>query len=120
AWEDAALGSLDAVRAVSERHPNVFGTLLGVVQQATTPPREIAILGAADDPRTAALRAVVDRRFAPWDIVVVADPSDPRCAEVPLLGGRGLVDGVPAAYVCERMACRVPITDPGALRAALA
>ena len=119
AWEDAALGSLEAVRAVSERHPNVFGTLLGVIQQATTAPREIAIMGPLDDPRTQALRDVVDRRFAPWDIVVVADPVDPRCAEVPLLRGRGLVDGAPAAYVCERMTCRTPITDPEALRAAL-
>jgi uncharacterized protein YyaL (SSP411 family) len=103
-----------------ERHPNVFGTLLGVVQQATTTPREIAIVGAPADPRTLALRAVVDRRFAPWDIVVIGDPADARCADVPLLAGRGLVDGAPAAYVCERMTCRTPLTDPDALRAALA
>ena len=120
AWEQTALASVGAVRGVSERHPNVFGTLLGMVQQAVTTPREIAIVGAPDDPRTRALREVVDRRFAPWDIVVLGDPADPRCADVPLLAGRGLVDGAPAAYVCERMACRTPITDPDALRAALA
>jgi uncharacterized protein YyaL (SSP411 family) len=62
----------------------------------------------------------VDRRFAPWDIVVIGDPADARCADVPLLAGRGLVDGAPAAYVCERMTCRTPLTDPDALRAALA
>ena len=55
-----------------------------------------------------------------WEIVVIGDPADPRCADVPLLAGRGLVDGAPAAYVCERMTCRTPITDPDALRAALA
>jgi uncharacterized protein YyaL (SSP411 family) len=120
AWEETALHSVDAVRAVMERHPHVFGTLLGVIQQATTLPREIAIVGPPADPRTLALRAVVDRRFAPWDIVVIGDPADPRCADVPLLAGRDLVDGAPAAYVCERMACRTPITDPDALRAALA
>jgi uncharacterized protein YyaL (SSP411 family) len=103
-----------------ERHPHVFGTLLGVIQQATTLPREIAIVGPPDDPRTLALRAVVDRRFAPWDIVVIGDPADPRCADVPLLAGRDLVDGAPAAYVCERMACRTPLVDPEELRAALA
>ncbi len=120
AWEETALGAVQGVRAVSERHPNVFGTLLGMVQQASTTPRELAIVGAPDDPRTQALRAVVDRRFAPWDVVVLGDPADPRCAEVPLLAGRGLVDGVPAAYVCERMACRTPIVDPDELRAVLA
>jgi uncharacterized protein YyaL (SSP411 family) len=120
AWEETALHSVDAVRAVMERHPHVFGTLLGVIQQATTLPREIAIVGPPDDPRTLALRAVVDRRFAPWDIVVIGDPADPRCADVPLLAGRDLVDGAPAAYVCERMACRTPLVDPEELRAALA
>ena len=120
AWEELALASVAAVRAISERAPQAFGSLFGMVQQATTVPREIAIVGALDDPRTQALRDVVDQRFAPWEIVVVADPSDPRCEEVGLLRGRGLVEGAPAAYVCERMACRTPITDPDALRAALA
>jgi uncharacterized protein YyaL (SSP411 family) len=120
AWEELALDSVAAVRAISERAPQAFGSLFGMVQQATTVPREIAIVGALDDPRTQALCDVVGQRFAPWDIVVVADPSDPRCEDIGLLRGRGLVEGAPAAYVCERMACRTPITDPDALRAALA
>ncbi len=119
-WEQMGLHSVDAVRAISERAPQAFGSLLGVVQLATTTPREIAIVGALDDPRTQALRNVVDRRFAPWEIVVLGDPADPRCADVPLLKGRGLVAGAPAAYVCERSACRTPIVDPELLRAALA
>ncbi len=119
-WEQMGLHSIDAVRAISERAPQAFGSLLGVVQLATTTPREIAIVGALDDPRTQALRNVVDHRFAPWEIVVLGDPADERCAAVPLLSGRGLVAGAPAAYVCERSACRTPIVDPEVLRAALA
>ena len=33
----------------------------------------------------------------------------------PLLADRRLVDGVATAYVCERYACRAPVTTPAAL-----
>jgi uncharacterized protein YyaL (SSP411 family) len=38
---------------------------------------------------------------------------------VPLLVGRDELDGRPAAYVCERMRCLRPVSEPEELRALL-
>ena len=70
-----------------------------------------------DDPRTRALVGeVLGARFLPFAVVAVASPADARAlaGEVPLFEGR---DGVaePTAYVCERFACRMPVTTPAAL-----
>ena len=38
---------------------------------------------------------------------------------IPLLSGRGLVDGLPAAYVCRGFTCRLPVTSADDLLTAL-
>ena len=87
------------------RAPSAFGWTLCVLDLYLSPPREIAIAGAPDsEVARAALRG-----FDP-NAVVAVGPSD----DVPLLAGKGLVDGKPAVYVCERFVCRSPVTDPDA------
>jgi len=45
--------------------------------------------------------------------VIAVRPSK----EIPLLAGKTLVDDKPAVYVCERFACRAPVTDAEELQA---
>jgi uncharacterized protein len=88
--------------------PTAFGWMLCALDLHFAPPRELAIVGP---PSSAVARAAL-AGFDP-NAVVAFGPA----AEVPLLVGKDLVDGQPAVYVCERFACRAPVTDPAALAA---
>jgi uncharacterized protein YyaL (SSP411 family) len=85
------------------RVPLAFGHALSALDLHFSTPREIAIVGPVDSP---VARAALEP-FQPNTVVAVG-PSD----EVPLLAGKGLVDGKPAVYLCERFACRAPVTAP--------
>jgi uncharacterized protein len=104
--EQAAVGALRLVRDLLPRAPAAFGWALCALDLHLSPPRELAILGGAEsDVARAALRG-----FDP-NAVVAFGPAD----DVPLLEGKTLVDGMPAVYVCERFACRAPVTDASEL-----
>jgi uncharacterized protein YyaL (SSP411 family) len=100
-------------------HPTAFAYLLGALERWVTPPLEVAIVGPPEDPATRALRAEMTRRFLPNAVQLGAAPGTGADLS-PLLADRPLVEGAPTAYVCERYACRAPVTTPEALRTALA
>jgi uncharacterized protein YyaL (SSP411 family) len=105
--ERQAVGALRLVRDLLPRAPSAFGWALCALDLHLSPPREIAILGGPDaEVARAALRGFDQ------NAVVAFGPAD----DVPLLEGKGLVDGEPAVYVCERFACRAPVTDPAELQ----
>ena len=120
ALAEHALGALRMVRGEMARFPQAFGTALIALDHHLSAPREIAIVGSPGDPRTAGLVRAAREGAGPFDAIAVGDPDDPAAVEAaPLLAGRPLVDGAPAAYVCRRFTCQAPVTDPGALAAAL-
>jgi uncharacterized protein YyaL (SSP411 family) len=104
--ERRAAGVLRLVRDVLPRAPQGFGWALCALDLLLSAPREVAIVG---DPVSEVARAAL-RGFDP-NAVVAFGPDD----RVPLLDGKTLVDGRPAVYVCERFACRAPVTDPAEL-----
>jgi uncharacterized protein len=106
--ERRAVGVFRLVRDALPRAPTAFGHMLCALDLHFSPPREIAIVGP---PESEVARAVL-AGFDP-NAVVAFGPAD----GVPLLAGKTLVDGRPAVYVCERFACRAPVTDPAALAA---
>jgi uncharacterized protein len=110
--EKRAVGIFRVARPLLERAPTAVGHLLCALDLHFSPPREVAVVGASEELRGAALEG-----FQPNTVFALShEPTD----EVPLLTGKGLVEGKPAAYVCERFACQRPVTTPTDLRAALA
>ena len=104
--ERTAVGALRLVRDLLPRAPSAFGWALCALDLHLSPPRELAIVGGPEsDVARAALRG-----FDP-NAVVAFGPAD----DVPLLEGKTLVDGGPAVYLCERFACRAPVTDAAEL-----
>jgi uncharacterized protein len=104
--ERTAVGALRLVRDLLPRAPTAFGWALCALDLHLSPPRELAIIGAPD---SAVARAAL-RTFDPGAVVAFG-PAD----DVPLLERKTPVDGKPAVYVCERFACRAPVTDPAQL-----
>jgi uncharacterized protein YyaL (SSP411 family) len=110
-WGDAelerqAVGVFRIVSRLLPQAPSAFGQVLCALDLYFSPPRELAVVGPPDS-------AVARAALAPFEpnAVVAFGPSE----DVPLLEGKGLVDGRPAVYVCENFACRTPVTEAAEL-----
>jgi len=115
---EAAETALGVTARLARDHARFAGWGLAVAEALVDGPREVAIVGAPEDPATARLHRVALSARAPGAVVAVGDPGRPA-AGVPLLDGRPARDGKPTAYVCRHFVCAAPTTDPQVLAAAL-
>jgi uncharacterized protein len=117
AYERAGVSALRLVRTAMAQAPTGFGHALCALDLYLGPSREVAIVGDPRGEETRALAAEVTvRRYLPNVVLAVAPPDDETArTAVPLLRDRAPVDGRATAYVCERFACRLPVTDPDTL-----
>ena len=117
AYEEAALSALRLVADGMRGAPTGFGHALCALDFAVGPVKEVAIVGGPDHDDTRAMVDVVRGRLRPNVVAAAASPNDRRAADaVPLLRDRPQIDGKATAYVCERFACKLPVTEPDALR----
>jgi uncharacterized protein YyaL (SSP411 family) len=119
---EAAEGALDVLPGIAARYPRAAGAGLSVAEAILAGPAEIAVVGAPDDDRTRALHQTALRAAPPGAVLALGDGGQPldEADGVPLLSGRGLVAGAPAAYVCRQFTCQAPVTTPEELEAVLA
>jgi uncharacterized protein YyaL (SSP411 family) len=106
-YEVAAQQALQASSAIAHRAPRFAGRALAVAETIAGGPLEVAIAG--DSPELLRV-AFAD---APWGTPIASGAPG---SAVPLMAGRDLVGGLPAAYVCQKFTCRLPVTLPEHLR----
>jgi uncharacterized protein YyaL (SSP411 family) len=137
---EAAEGALGVLPGIAARYSRAAGAGLAVAEAWLAGPSEIAVVGDPRDDRTRALHRAALHAAPPGAVLALGDGTLPAGsgpggsasgsgpigsppgsgAGVPLLAGRGLVDGAPAAYLCRQFTCRAPVTTPEQLREALA
>ncbi|TDB88562.1 thioredoxin domain-containing protein [Actinomadura sp. KC216] len=108
----SAEAALAPAGTLADKHARFAGWGLAVAEARASGPVEIAVIGDPDDERTRVLHQTALMAVAPGAVVSVGPPD---AEGVPLLEGRGLVDGVPSAYVCRGFVCRRPVTSAAEL-----
>jgi uncharacterized protein len=115
-YERVAEAAMGGVADLMREYAVGFGNLLSAVDFLLAPPQEIAVVGDPQDAATAQLLEPLRREFLPSAVVALDRPDDQAAQRaIPLLEGRSLVDGKPAAYVCRAFVCNLPVTTPAAL-----
>jgi uncharacterized protein YyaL (SSP411 family) len=117
-YREAADRAIATVTPYLARYPTGFANWLSAAHLAVEGIDELAIVGVAGDAATRALvGAGLSAARETGRNLVVAVSAEPGASAIPLLAGRSMIDDRPTAYLCRDFACRLPVTDPEALRA---
>ena len=115
-YRDLALSIFGKDAAALKRFGAAFGRMLSAADRSLAEPIEVAIIGDRAHDATRELVRVAHQGFE-RNLTIVGRGPDEVVAGVPLLEeARGLIDGMPAAYVCHGYSCRQPVTRPEQVR----
>ncbi|MBI3270656.1 MAG: thioredoxin domain-containing protein [Planctomycetes bacterium] len=95
--------------------PRGFANMLCALDFFLGPTTEVALAGPAGSAEVEGFLRAIHGRYLPNRVLALTDPGDPGAADlertVPLLAGKRLADGKPAAYVCTASTCSLPVTS---------
>jgi uncharacterized protein YyaL (SSP411 family) len=117
---DKAEATLRLYRGLLEEHPLAVGQMLAALDFDLGPVEEVAVVGdpTADD--TKQLLRTLGATFRPNRVVAfrAAGETSPVVDVVlPLLKGKGTINGQATLFLCEDFACQRPLTGQAALAA---
>jgi len=116
--EERARKTINAFGPTLSHFASAMPQMLVALDYSLAKPRQIVIAGKSNDEQTQALLKEVQRHFLPNKILILADGDEGQkffSQKNEAIGAMSLVDGKPAAYVCENFTCKAPVTDPKAL-----
>jgi len=120
-WRKAAESAVTAYGAVIDRFARAFCKTLAAVDFLLDGPIEIAVVGKPGEAGYEALRRETASRYFPNRILGHLDPlaAQGKIPSLPLLEGKGPVNGKAAVYLCYNFTCLSPMTDPARVGPAL-
>ncbi|XP_038211974.1 spermatogenesis-associated protein 20 isoform X2 [Zerene cesonia] len=105
---DMAKKILQAFAKRMQDAPNALPEMISALMLYNDSPTQVLISGRSSDPRTLELVRVVRSRLLPGRVLAVTDPANESPAVLSRIRAAG---DAPAAYVCRRYACSLPVTD---------
>jgi uncharacterized protein YyaL (SSP411 family) len=118
-YDHAAADTLRLLSEALRQVPQAFGESLSAVDMLVAGHHEVALVGGADDERTAALLKVVREPYRPNIITALATENVKGETTIPLLNYRVKRGDAPTVYVCQNFACAMPVTTADEVRALL-
>ncbi|PYL67853.1 MAG: thioredoxin domain-containing protein [Verrucomicrobia bacterium] len=112
---ERARKTIDAFATTLSHFPSAMPQILVALDYSLSKPRQIVIAGKKDAPETQALFKAVHSHFLPKTILLLADGSDGQKflgEKNEAIRAMSMVEGKPAAYVCENFTCKAPVTEP--------
>lgn len=108
----------EAFAGAVSSYPPGYSMYLTALETVLWPSREIVIAGEAGKESTKRMIRAAQQTFDPQSVLILVEDGEKgkRIKEmVPLVRDKAPIDGKTAAYICENLSCKVPITEPAEL-----
>ncbi len=118
-YRQRAERALRAFASTIEANPAAVSELLLAVAFRTDGPLQILVVAGDDDPQP--LLDLLRKTFIPSRVLAAHHEDELAEARrhIPLLEGKRAIGGRSTVYVCRERVCKLPVSDPGALREVL-
>jgi len=106
-YENAANNILEKLNPIINSQPEPFTNWLCAIDFASSPPKEIAIIGDRSHPLTQAFLEQLRIKFIP-NKVIAGSNNALEIQVLPLLEDKIMINELPTAYICQNFACNKP------------